>query len=75
MGSIHEKNQRSTISCYCTFNMHLDNFAVDLVAVSHWAQKKGSLGAWSVFTSLLASLARPEGLFTSVKAKKGSLYV
>jgi hypothetical protein len=21
MGSIHEKNQRSTISCYCTFNV------------------------------------------------------
>jgi hypothetical protein len=55
--------------------MHLDNFAVNLVAISQWAQKKRSLGAWSVFTSLLKSLARPEGLFTFVRAKKGSLYV
>jgi hypothetical protein len=24
MGSIHEKNQRSTISCYCTFKSDIE---------------------------------------------------
>ncbi len=51
--------------------MLLDNFAVDLVAISRWTQKKRSLGVWSAFTPLLTHLASLKDFLPLSNPKKG----
>jgi hypothetical protein len=55
--------------------MLLDNFAVDLVGISQLTQYKRSMVAWTVFSTILTHLSRPEKPFYLCPRQKRELVV